>query len=315
MKLSVVVPCYNEEGNVPLFYQATVDALGELMRDTELIFINDGSKDGTLAALTNVVDKSPYDVKVINFSRNFGKEAALLAGLRQSAGEYTVIIDADMQQRPEYIVDMYKILEEQPEYDVVAAYQGARKEGKVLSFLKNTFYKVINALTDVEFVQSASDFRMFRRVVVDAMLSLTERCRFTKGIFAWVGFNTYYMPYKVEARATGKSNWNFFKLLKYAMDGIMAFSVKPLLIVSVLGIILFLTSIICTIYVVIKTLIFGDPVAGFPTLACLILMLSGIQLLSIGILGQYLAKNYTETKARPLYVVKNILGSEEKHEE
>ena len=314
MKLSVIVPCYNEEGNIPLFHKACVEALSEVLQDTELIYINDGSKDGTLAELSKLVDTSPCAVRVINFSRNFGKEAALLAGLRAGTGEYTVIIDADMQQRPEYIMEMYKILEEKPEYDVVAAYQDKRKESKVLSWCKNLFYKVINSLTDVEFVQSASDFRMFRRVVVDAMLSLTERCRFTKGIFAWVGFNTYYMPYKVEARATGKSNWNFFKLLKYAMDGIMAFSVKPLLIVSVLGIIVFMLSIVCTVYVVIKTLIFGDPVAGFPTLVCLIMMLSGIQLLSIGILGQYLAKNYTETKARPSYVIKEVLGGDEKHE-
>ncbi len=311
MKLSVVVPCYNEEGNIPLFYEATVAALKDLMQDTELIFINDGSKDGTAAALSKLVDTSPYKVRAVTFSRNFGKEAALLAGLRESVGDYTVIIDADMQQRPEYIYEMYKILESQPEYDIVAAYQDVRKEGKVLSLFKNAFYKIINSLSDVEFVQSASDFRMFRRPVVEAMLSLSERCRFTKGIFAWVGFNTYYMPYKVEERATGKSNWNFFKLLSYAIDGIMAFSVKPLLLVSILGIIVFLISIVCTIYVVIKTLIFGDPVAGFPTLVCLIMMLAGIQLLSMGILGRYLAKNYTETKARPSYIVKEVRRTED----
>ena len=312
MKLSVVVPCYNEEGNVSLFFDATTKALQSIMAETELIFVNDGSRDNTLSVLSEIVEKTSWNVKVINFSRNFGKEAALLAGLRESRGEYTVLIDADMQQRPEYIMEMYKILEEQPEYDVVAAYQDVRKEGRVLAFFKNTFYKVINSLTDVEFVQSASDFRMFRRVVVDAMLSLTERCRFTKGIFAWVGFNTYFMPYKVEDRATGKSNWNFWKLLRYAIDGIMAFSVKPLLMVSVLGILLFIISIFCTLFVVVKTLIFGDPVAGFPTLACLILMLSGVQLLSIGILGRYLAKNYTETKARPSYIVKEIKRSEDR---
>ncbi len=309
MKLSVVVPCYNEEGNVPLFYEACTKALQSILQDTELIFVNDGSKDGTLAELSKLVEKNECRIRVINFSRNFGKEAALLAGLQASSGEYTVIIDADMQQDPAYIMEMYKILEEDPAYDVVAAYQDVRREKKLLAFFKNTFYKVINSLTDVEFVQSASDFRMFRRVVVDAMLSLSERCRFTKGIFAWVGFQTRYMPYTVRERATGKSNWSFFKLLSYAMDGIMAFSVKPLIMVSVVGMLLFLLSIILTAFVVIKTLIFGDPVAGFPTLACLILMLSGIQLLCMGILGRYLAKNYMETKARPSYVVRNELTS------
>ncbi|MDO5132707.1 MAG: glycosyltransferase family 2 protein [Eubacteriales bacterium] len=304
MLLSVIVPCYNEEGNIDLFYEEAVRALGDLMPRTELIFVNDGSRDGTLEKLRALCGRAEYRVRVVSFSRNFGKEAALLAGLRASTGEFTSIIDADLQQRPSYILDMLKILEEHPEVDAVAAYQEERKEGAVISVFKKMFYKVIDSMTDVKIMQAASDFRLLRRPVVDAILSLPEKCRFSKGIFAWVGFETYYMPYEVEERASGTSKWNFWKLLMYAFDGIIAFSNKPLVISSVLGFFIFALSIIYLVFILAKTILWGDPVAGFPTLACLILMLSGIQLLGIGIIGQYLAKNYTETKGRPVYVVK-----------
>ena len=284
MLLSVIVPCFNEEGNIDLFYEETVKALGDLMPETELIFVNDGSRDATLAKLRALCARARYRVRVVSFSRNFGKEAALLAGLRSSTGEFTSIIDADLQQRPSYIVEMMDFLKEHPEYDAVAAYQEERKEGFILSLFKKMFYNVIDSMTDVKIMQAASDFRVLRRPVVDAILSLPEKCRFSKGIFAWVGFETYYMPYKVEERASGTSKWNFWKLLTYAFDGIIAFSNKPLILSS--------------------------PVAGFPTLACLILMLSGIELLGIGILGQYLAKNYTESKERPVYIVKEELEND-----
>lgn len=309
MLLSVIVPCYNEEGNIDLFYEEAVKALGDLMPCTELIFVNDGSRDSTLEKLRALCARAKYRVRVISFSRNFGKEAALLAGLRSSEGDFTVIIDADLQQNPEYIVEMMKILEEHPEYDAVAAYQEERKEGFVISFFKKTFYKVIDSMTDVKIMQAASDFRLLRRPVVDAILSLPEKCRFSKGIFAWVGFETYYMPYKVEDRASGTSKWNFWKLMMYAFDGIIAFSNKPLIMSSVVGFFLFMLSILYLIIIVIKTILWGDPVAGFPTLACLILMLSGIELLGIGILGQYLAKAYTESKGRPVYLVKETMDS------
>ncbi len=309
-KLSIVVPCFNEEGNVGLLYEAVVASLPHIIEDTEIIFINDGSTDGTWKALKELSEKSPYRVKAVNFSRNFGKEAALLAGFRESTGAYTAVIDADMQQNPKYIADMVKILDEHPEYDAVAAYQEKRKESKILSAFKGAFYKLINHMADVKFVSAASDFRLLRRVVVDAILSLPERCRFSKGIFAWVGFETYYMPYTVEQRATGKSKWSFRKLFSYAVDGILAFSVKPLVLSSVLGFIFCLLAIIMMLWIVIKTLIFGDPVPGYPTLASLILLLSGVQLFSIGILGEYMAKNYTENKARPVYIVKEISTSE-----
>jgi len=308
MRLSVIVPCYNEEGNVKRFYEETVRALGdELMRDTELIFVNDGSRDATLAHLHEIYESSEYHVKVLSFSRNFGKEAALLAGLRAAAGELTSTIDADLQQRPEYILQMMEILDTHPEYDAVACYQDERKEGKLMSFVKTCFYKVIDSMTDVKIAQAASDFRLLRRPVVDAILSLPEKCRFSKGIFAWVGFETYLMPYTVEERTEGTSKWNFWKLLKYAFSGIISFSDKPLIISSIVGILLFCIAILMMIVVVIKTLIWGDPVAGFPTLCSLLLLLSGVQLLSVGILGQYMAKNYTETKDRPVYILKEEL--------
>ena len=309
MLLSVIVPCYNEEGNIDLFYEETVKALGDLMPETELIFVNDGSRDSTIRKLRSLCERAEYRVRVVSFSRNFGKEAALLAGLEASQGTFTSIIDADLQQNPAYIVEMMQILNEHPEYDAVAAYQQERKEGMILSLFKKVFYKVIDSLTDVKIMQAASDFRLLRRPVVDAILSLPEKCRFSKGIFAWVGFETYYMPYTVEERASGTSKWNFWKLMKYAFDGIIAFSNKPLIISSIAGGGIFGVSILYLIIIVVKTILWGDPVAGFPTLACLILMLSGIQLLGIGILGQYLAKNYTESKERPVYIVKEELDN------
>ena len=261
-----------------------------VMPDTELIFVNDGSRDATMEKLRALCQRAEYRVRVVSFSRNFGKEAALLAGLREAQGEFTSIIDADLQQKPSYIVQMLDILNEHPEYDAVAAYQEERKEGLVLSLFKKAFYKVIDSLTDVKIMQAASDFRVLRRPVVDAILALPEKCRFSKGIFAWVGFE------------------------KYAFDGIIAFSNKPLIMSSVAGLFITGLSLLYLIIIVVKTIIWGDPVAGFPTLACLILMLSGIQLLSVGILGQYMAKNYTESKERPVYIVKEELdnGSQQK---
>ncbi len=284
MLLSVIVPCFNEEGNIDLFYEETVKALGDLMPETELIFVNDGSRDATLAKLRALCARARYRVRVVSFSRNFGKEAALLAGLRSSTGEFTSIIDADLQQRPSYIVEMMDFLKEHPEYDAVAAYQEERKEGFILSLFKKMFYNVIDSMTDVKIMQAASDFRVLRRPVVDAILSLPEKCRFSKGIFAWVGFETYYMPYKVEERASGTSKWNFWKLLTYAFDGIIAFSNKPLILSSVVGFFIFALSILYLIVIVVKTILWGDPVAGFPT--------------------------YTESKERPVYIVKEELEND-----
>lgn len=314
MLLSVVVPCYNEEKNVHMFYDEVVKAFGDLMNKTELIFINDGSNDQTLKNLKEVYATSPYHIQIVDFSRNFGKEAALLAGFQNSHGDYVAVIDADLQQRPEYVVKMLEILKNHPEYDSVAAYQNKRKEGKIQIFFKDCFYQLINQITDVELVHSASDFRVLKRKVVEAIISLPEKCRFSKGIFSWVGFNTCYIPYTVEKRATGQSKWSFFQLVTYAIDGIVAFSTAPLVLSSVLGMLLFVISMICFLIIVIKTLIWGDPVAGFPTLASLILLLAGIQLLCIGVVGQYLAKNYTESKNRPVYIIKDIYKDGDNHE-
>lgn len=312
--LSVVVPCYNEEDNVELFYETLVNTFQDKMNETEVIFVNDGSKDQTLSHLKKIYSETAYRVKVIDFSRNFGKEAALLAGLEASTGDYVAIIDADLQQRPEYVLQMLDILEKDDSYDAVAAYQDVRKEGAVLTFFKNCFYKLINKMTEVELVRSASDFRVLRRKVVNAIISLPEKCRFSKGIFSWVGFPTYYMPYTVEERANGTSKWSFWKLFAYAIDGIVAFSTTPLVVASVVGIILFMIAIVFMVMIIVKTLIWGDPVAGFPTLACLLLFLSGIQLLCIGVLGQYLAKNYTESKERPMYIVRDTYTKENKND-
>lgn len=314
MLLSLIIPCFNEEGNVALFYQECVETFGdELMNKTELIFINDGSKDNTLIELKKIYNNSPYNIKVIDFSRNFGKEAALLAGLEASEGDYVNIIDADLQQNPKYVIQMLSIIQEHPEYDAIAAYQKKRKEGFIISAIKGCFYKVINKMTEVEFKESASDFRLLNRKVVNAIISLPEKCRFSKGIFAWVGYNTYYMPYDVEERATGTSKWSFIKLLVYAIDGIVAFSSTPLVISSVIGFIFFVLAIIIMIIILVKALILGNSVPRFPTLASLILLTSGIQLFCIGVLGQYLAKNYIESKGRPVYLVKDIYNNKEKN--
>lgn len=314
MKLSLVIPCYNEQENVKLFYQETIKVLEKYVNNMEWIFINDGSKDNTIEVLKNIYKDSPYDIKVINFSRNFGKEAALLAGLKESQGDYVSIIDADMQQNPKYVKEMVEFLDMNPEYDSVAMVQEERKESKVLVFFKDCFYKLINKLTEVELKASASDFRTLRRNVVESIIGLPERCRFSKGIFAWVGYNTYFAPYEVEERANGVSTWSFWKLFGYAIDGITAFSTTPLVISSILGVIICLLAFCMIAFVVIKTLIWGDPVAGFPTLASLILFAMGIQLIFVGVLGQYLAKVYTEVKDRPAYIIKEKIGVKQRDE-
>lgn len=314
MNLSIVVPCYNEERNILPFYNRTVEVFGEYMSSVELIFVNDGSKDATLIELKKLALESKYRIKVVNFSRNFGKEAALLAGLEHTEGEYTAIIDADLQQNPKYIIDMLNFIKENPQYDGVAAYQEHRKESRVLSWFKNCFYKIINSITEVEFVKSASDFRVLNRKMVNAILSLPEKCRFSKGIFSWIGFNVYYMPYEVEERFTGTSKWNFWKLFSYALNGIIAFSDKPLIISSLLGIVLCVVAVIMLIVTVLKTILFGEPVAGYPTLVSVILLLSGIQLFCLGIISQYLAKVYAESKERPVYIMSELIDNTQQND-
>lgn len=309
MYLSVVIPCYNEENNVIPFFESAKTALCDIISDTEFIFVNDGSRDKTFYKLKELADSASYDIKVIGFSRNFGKEAAILAGLEASQGEYTAIIDADLQQNPKYIMDMLGIIRQNPELDGVAAYQDTRNESKLLTFFKNCFYKLINKMSDVELFRSASDFRVLNRKMVDAIIALPEKCRFSKGIFSWIGFNVHYMPYEVENRHSGKSKWSFWKLTSYAINGIVAFSDKPLILSSFIGVVMCVISLAYMLFTVIKTIIFGDPVAGFPTLASLILLLAGIELFCLGISGQYISKIYNEAKNRPVYIIKDKISS------
>lgn len=312
MKLSLVIPCYNEQDNVELFYNTATEAFKDKGFEYELIFVNDGSCDQTMDKLRHIYDIADENVKVVGFSRNFGKESAIYAGLKESRGEMVCLIDADMQQRPELVLDMMKILDNDPSYDAVACYQEDRREPKVLSAFKNCFYKLINKTSEIEFKSGASDFRLLRRVVVDAVLSMSEYHRFSKGIFSWVGFNTFYMPYVVEERASGTSKWSFAKLFKYAIDGIIAFTTTPLKMATYIGLISSAASIIYMIVVIIQKLAFDINVPGYATIVVLILLLGGLQLFCIGMVGEYLARTYIESKHRPIYIAREVLDYEDK---
>ena len=303
MKLSIVVPCYNEEGNVGIFAEEVYRIFKNKKINYEIIFVNDGSKDKTIDNLYKIVEQKKQNIKVVNFSRNFGKEAAMYAGLKESSGDLVTIIDADLQQRPELILQMLDILKKNPEYDSVAAYQQERKEGKVLTFFKDSFYKLINSMSTVRFTKGASDFRVFKRKMVDAILEVSEYNRFSKGIFSFVGFNTYYMPYVVEERRSGTTKWSFVSLFNYALEGIIGFTTAPLRIPFVCSIILMLLSFI----LLIVFLITG--VNAFTTLLIVLLFLMGLQFLVLGIIGEYLSKTYLEAKNRPIYIVKEIKES------
>lgn len=310
--LSFVIPCYNEVGNVEAIFSAIHSVFDPEGITLEIVMVNDGSKDGTREKLRELFKAHPDgSLKVVDFSRNFGKEAAIFAGLSHATGERVCIIDADLQQRPEVALSMYRILDEKPEYDCVAAYQDQRKEGKVLSFFKNCFYRLINRMCDIDFIQGASDFRMFRRNMADAILSVKEYHRFSKGIFSWVGFETFFMPYEVQERASGTSKWNFFKLFAYAIDGIIGYSTVPLRISTVLGVLLSIFAVVYMIVLVIKTLILGIDVPGYVTTLGFVLLLGGIQLLILGILGEYMARVYIQGKDRPIYIVKEVLEGKE----
>lgn len=309
MKVSFIVPCYNEAGNI-IAFSNKIKEVFEKKYNYEIIFINDGSKDNTLDELKKLLNNSKQSITIIDFSRNFGKEAGIYAGLKAAKGEYVNIIDADLQQNPKYSLRMVEFLENNPEYDIVTAYQEERIENKFISFIKKCFYKLINKMSEIEFKNGASDFRMFRKKVVKSILELTEYYRFSKGIFSWVGYNVYYMPYKVEERKTGTTKWSFYKLFRYAMNGIISFSTYPLRISTILGIFFSLLSILYLITVIIQKLFFQINVEGYATIVTLILLLGGIQLLCIGIIGEYIARTYVEVKRRPVYIVKDIISSE-----
>lgn len=310
MKLSLVIPCYNEQDNIFPFFEATANAFKELpkaIKSLEMIFINDGSQDLTSQKLKELYSSYPSVVSVVEFSRNFGKEAAMLAGLRHATGDFVTIIDADLQQRPEIVVEMVKHLLDNEDCDMVAAYQEKRNEGKFISFMKKCFYKCINITSETEFFQGASDFRTFRKRVAEAILSLPEYYRFSKGIFSWIGFNTYYMPYTAEERHSGESKWSFFKFFKYALDGIIAFTTLPLKVATVSGFVIFLASIAYMIFVILKRIILGVDVPGYATIVVLILFLGGLQLLLLGVVGEYIARTYIQGKNRPVYIEKEVL--------
>ena len=308
MKLSLVVPCYNEAENVAMFQEAVIAAFDDCGYDYEIVFIDDGSRDATLYNLKKLYKAQKCPVKVISFSRNFGKEAGLYAGLHHASGEYISLIDADLQQRPEIVRDMVQILDTEPETDIVAAYQDRRGESKTLSFFKKSFYSIINRLSDVTLHNDASDFRTFRRSVAQSMLELAEYHRFSKGIFAWVGYETHFIPYTACERAAGTTKWNFRKLMNYAIEGIIGFSSRPLRLAGYLGGFTAIIALLYLVIVVVQKLFIGIDVPGYATIIVLVLLLGSMQLFCIGIIGEYVGKTFEQSKNRPIYIAKEILS-------
>lgn len=303
-KISIIVPCYNEEEAMPLFYDEICKTASTFDKvDFEFIFVNDGSRDRTLEVARDLAKKDKR-VRYISFSRNFGKEAAMLAGLEYSQGDYVAIMDADLQDPPSMLHDMYDGIKNEG-YDCVATRRVNRKgEPPIRSFFAKCYYKLINKISDTEIVDGARDYRLMSRQMVDSILSLKEYNRFSKGIFSWVGYNTKWLEYKNVERVAGTTKWNFWKLFLYSLESIVAFSTVPLAISSIIGILFFLISMIMIVFIVVRTLTFGDPVAGWPSLVCIIFFVSGVQLFGIGVIGQYLSKLYLEVKGRPVYIVK-----------
>lgn len=315
MLISIIIPCYNEEAVLPLFYKE-ITKQADIMRDKfhadfEYLFVNDGSDDNTLTLIKSLAAEDKR-VKYISFSRNFGKEAAMYAGLKNASGDYAAIMDADLQDPPSMLGEMYEILAS-GEFDCAATRRVSRKgEPPVRSFFARIFYKLINKISKADIVDGARDFRLMTRQMVNAILEMGEYNRFSKGIFGWVGFNTKWLEYENTERAAGETKWSFWKLFLYSLDGITAFSTAPLGIASVMGFIFCIVAFIMIFIIILKTLIFGDPVAGYPSLVCIIFLVSGIQMFCIGILGQYLSKTYLETKKRPVYIIKEYNTEEVK---
>lgn len=303
-KISVVVPCYNEEAALGFFYPA-ICAVANKMNyvDWEFNFVDDGSSDGTLATMRRYSAEDKR-VRYISFSRNFGKEAAMYAGLKMATGDYVAVMDADLQDPPELLEEMYNDLLS-GEYECAATRRVTRKgEPPIRSFFARMFYKIINKTLDFEIMDGARDFRLMTRKMVDAVISMGEYNRFSKGIFGWVGFRTKWIPYENVERVAGETKWHFWKLVLYSLEGIVAFSTAPLIISSVAGLVFCFLAFVMLLIVFFKALLYGDPVAGWPSLACLILFIGGIQLFCMGILGQYLSKMYLEVKGRPIYIIK-----------
>ena len=311
MKLSMIVPCYNEAENVQAFQEAVIEAFRNCGYDYELIFVNDGSRDATMHNLRKMFFAQKCPMKVVSFSRNFGKEAGLYAGLKHTSGDYIALIDADLQQRPEIVRQMVEILDAEQDTDVVAAYQDRRGEGKALSFFKKSFYAIINKLSNVTLQPDASDFRTFRRSVRDSILELAEYHRFSKGIFAWVGYNTKFIPYTACERHAGTSKWNFWKLLNYAVEGIIGYSTAPLRFSIYIGAFTAVAAALYLISVICEKLFWGIDIPGYATTIVLILFLGSIQLFCIGIIGEYVGRTFEQSKNRPIYIAKEYLTYEE----
>ncbi|CDD53461.1 MULTISPECIES: glycosyltransferase family 2 protein [Ruminococcus] len=307
-KLSIIVPCYNEEEVLPLFYAEITRVMDEMKRTYaeltfELLFIDDGSRDKTLTQLRELATKDQR-VRYISFSRNFGKEAGMFAGLENATGDFVVVMDADLQHPPSFLPEMYSYVRD-GEYDCATTRRVSRKgESKVRSWFARKFYRIMNKISQTEIVDGAQDFRFMSRQMVDAILSMREYNRFSKGIFSWVGFKTKYIEYENVERAAGTTAWSFWSLFRYSLEGIFAFSTAPLAIASVLGLVSCVIAFLMMIWIIIKTLAFGEAVAGFPSIMCAIFLLGGLQLFCIGVLGQYLSKTYLETKQRPIYIVR-----------
>lgn len=315
-KISIIVPCYNEQEAIPYFHKE-ISKVADSMKDKatfELIFVNDGSKDDTLKVLRET-SKKDERANYISFSRNFGKEAAMYAGLQEATGDYVAIMDADLQDPPSLLPEMFDTLEA-GEYDCVGTRRVTRKgEPKIRSFFARMFYRIMNKISNTNLVDGARDYRLMTRQMVDAILEMGEYNRFSKGIFGFVGFNTKWLEYENIERVAGETKWSFWKLFLYALDGFTSFSTMPLIISAVIGLLFCLIAFIMVIVVIVKTFIYGDPVSGWPSTACIILFASGVQLFCIGIIGQYLAKAYLEVKHRPIYIVKERNKSLEKSNE
>lgn len=302
MKISLIIPCYNEQESVPVFFEEVTSVLKKIDCDYELLFINDGSRDNTLSILKELAEKDKR-VFYLSFSRNFGKEAAMFAGFCNADGDYVAVMDADMQDPPSLLPEMVEILET-GEYDSVAMRRSSREgEPPIRSWFARKFYQIINKISDADIVDGARDYRLMKREMVDAIISMNEYNRFSKGIFGWIGFKTYWYSYQNVERVAGETSWNFWKLFKYGIDGVINFSDAPLNIASGFGVFMSFCAIVATIFIIIRRIVFGDSVAGWASLICAIIFVGGIQLFCIGILGQYISKIHLETKNRPHYIL------------
>lgn len=310
-RISLIVPCYNEQEVLPIFYKETCKVIEKMDADFEFVFIDDGSKDNTVLIMRELAEKDDR-VFYYSFSRNFGKEAGIYAGLSNAKGDICVVMDADMQDPPSLLPQMYDAIINEG-YDLVATCRETREgEPPVRSFFARLFYKIINKISDADIKDGARDFRMMSQKMVDSIIELGEYNRFSKGIFGWVGFKTKWLPYENIERAAGNTKWSFWKLFKYSLDGIVNFSSAPLYISSLIGILFCIIALISTIFFFVRRLMFGDPVTGWASTACIITFIGGIQLFCVGVLGQYIARMYLETKNRPKYIVRETNRKEEK---